>query len=306
MPPFFPTPTPKPDKKGPSSRRGSSPIPVHTNKGASKLQIPTSKNAPKGPSTTAADFLSFQSYDEAPRDFEEVRHKAKMAQRNKQDRRGGMDGMDRPLDQDVPQKRSSRSSAPKIDKDGYDSDSEHTLKHHQSTMSQQSPPLYEDILLLQLHGATVKFSSERPPHMMPGFAGLMGRGPARTLDTANINTHNPSEYDIQRLSEALIGLLNCGADVEFHPLTREQPSLDLMCDHCSITFPSLAEKKDHCTNRRPRCSACQDSFACPTLYNDHLKQFHASGSRNRRPSSLEEFDVRGDGLGRGSYNTFNN
>lgn len=161
------------------------------------------------------------------------------------------------------------------------------------------PSLYEQILVLRHHGATVTHDpssrnayihgldsrNRSPPSLARGF------GPS-------FDAEKPNHDEIKAVDHALAHVINTGGKVKFSPFDRH-PHLDsnalLTCDSCSRPFHTVRDRDMHVGGGLVKCPTCSALFRCQTKLDEHASQFHRSHRGPAYPGSpnmayAESFD----------------
>ncbi|KAK5193276.1 hypothetical protein LTR92_006645 [Exophiala xenobiotica] len=259
MPPFFPN----------ARNRRPSPTPVDR---ASDKAVALAKKIPKG-STSKWDngsiITSFSSQvpTEVPRAHVVPRYTNESLYESKMNHRGPeLRG----------ERESGRARARRPPRDPQEPDE---MDISMSPMNQLPKvsflPIYDLVLLLQQRGISVNLTAAAVREA--SAQGLINRPLGLNTDRVGTDVYNTSTSDIDVINEALTFLLNCGADIDFVSLQREQPTLLFRCNCCSETFMSQREREEHRSGVFRTCEHCNDdslTFECRTLFDEHMRKVH--------------------------------
>ncbi len=150
--------------------------------------------------------------------------------------------------------------------------------------------IYDLVLLLQQRGISVKLTAAAVREA--SAQGLINR-PQITTDRVGTDVYSTSTRDILVINQALTFLLNCGADIDFVSLHREQRTSPFRCNSCSENFMSPRDREEHRSGFPRTCEHCDDedlTFECRTLFDEHMRKVH----RMNRGSYGSAVDTRSE------------
>ena len=275
MPPFFPNAR--------NRRRSPTPIDRTSDKAVALPKEPPKGSTSKWDNDSTITGFSSQAPTEVPRAHvvpkytNESLHESKM---NNREREGG---------------RAKHARRPPRDPQEPDE-----LEPMQSM--NQSPEvsflhIYDLVLLLQQRGISVKLTASAAREA--SAQGLTNR-PSINTDRVGTDVYSTSNRDIDVINQALTFLLNCGADIDFVSLHREQRTSLFRCNSCSETFMSPREKEEHRSGGPRICEYCDDDnliFECRTLFDEHMRKVHRMNRASYgTPADTRSEHVYGGGL----------
>lgn len=134
-------------------------------------------------------------------------------------------------------------------------------------------PVYESCRLLQQRGASVKFSAATLKEMNPPLPEHIREPVLPVIDRFDSDGQVPSPQEFEIVNKALTFVLQCGAEIEFHPLVPEQQAQHIQCNACPRIFSNQREHQEHRNVGHCVCEHChQTSFVCRGAYDDHVRE----------------------------------
>ena len=145
-------------------------------------------------------------------------------------------------------------------------------------------PIYEHILLLRQHGASVKYSQKSRVDCLRDY--VPREGPMLQRASGPISQNeimNPSKNEINAINSALASVMNTGGEVEFEALPPGKPTAHLSCGACRKVFQEPHERDDHLGGGRIRCpvTPCPINMPCKGTMAEHMALMHPNDHRNR-------------------------
>lgn len=138
--------------------------------------------------------------------------------------------------------------------------------------------IYEHILILRRHGASVKYSPKsraecpREESLLPGPPVQRGRN---AVSSANIA--NPSRDAMFDINNALAWVVNTGGEVEFEALPPDESAAQLPCKGCGQEFDLEQELGEHLGVGNLKCAypgCALRHLYCQTLLEQHVAAVH--------------------------------